>query len=253
MTKIHIGTMGWSYSFWIGKLYTAGCKPEEYLSEYSKHFDTVEVDSTFYRIPYKSTVAKWKTQTQPEFIFSAKFPKAITHDKRLVDCEEELKRFLESISPLQEKTGPLLLQFPPSFKSTNIPALKEFLEKMPHGHRLAVEVRNRELLSSELNSLLRDNRVTLVFTDHSSTQEMEEVTGDFVYVRCEGDRKKVQGTSGKVEVEKIDDVKNWADRIKRYADKSMEVFVYFSKYYTGYPPSDAEQLKKALKLTVNLK
>lgn len=246
MSKVHIGTMGWSYSFWTGKLYPTGCKPEEYLTEYSKHFDTVEVDSTFYRIPYKRTVAKWRTQTQPGFIFSAKFPQAITHEKLLVDCEEEVERFLWSISLLKEKAGPLLLQLPPSFKQANTPALKDFLKNMPRGHRVATEFRNREMMSPEVYSILRDNRVSLVFTDHPLPQVTEEVTGDFIYIRCEGDRRKVGGASGRIEVDRTSDIKNLADKITAYTDKSMEVFVYFSKYYSGYPPYDAEQLIRFL-------
>lgn len=89
--KVHIGTMGWSYTFWLGKLYPKECKPEQFLSQYSKHFDTVEVNSTFYRIPYKSTVTKWRDQTPAEFIFSAKFPRVITHEKMLRNCEKRVR------------------------------------------------------------------------------------------------------------------------------------------------------------------
>ena len=89
--KVHIGTMGWSYNFWTGNFYPKDLAPENFLSEYAKHFDTVEVDNTFYRIPSKDTVEKWRDQTPPNFLFSAKFPRRITHEKMLRDCEEIVK------------------------------------------------------------------------------------------------------------------------------------------------------------------
>ncbi len=244
MSRVHVGTMGWSYRFWVGRLYPEDSKPEEYLSEYSTRFDTVEVDSTFYRIPYQSTVNKWRTQTQPQFTFSAKFPKVITHTKLLSDTNEEVRRFLESISLLREKMGPLLLQLPPNFKKENIAALRDFLDSMPDGYRVTVEVRNREVLSTELFSLLRERSIPLALVDHPYLPTVEEVTGDFVYIRCEGDRRKIKGTSGIVEVDRSADTKKWAERIRKYVASSLEVFVYFSKFYSGYPPQDAEQLKE---------
>ena len=90
--------MGWSYNFWAGNFYPEGLKAEEFLTEYAKHFKTVEVDSTFYRTPYESTVVKWKKQTPDDFIFSLKFPKVITHEKMLRNCEENVTYFMNRVS-----------------------------------------------------------------------------------------------------------------------------------------------------------
>jgi uncharacterized protein YecE (DUF72 family) len=81
--KAHIGTMGWSYEFWVGEFYPQGLKPKEFLAEYTKHFDSVELDNTFYRIPSASTVKAWGEQTPEGFLFSAKFPRVVTHVKML--------------------------------------------------------------------------------------------------------------------------------------------------------------------------
>lgn len=242
MDKIHIGTMGWSYPFWVQNFYPKGAKSSEYLIEYSKHFDTVEIDSTFYRIPSKISFEKWRAQTPVGFLFSAKFPQIITHNKMLKDCEKESEFFIERISTLQNKLGPLLLQFPPTFGPEKITLLKDFLPNLPEKSRYAVEVRNRKLLDDTLYSVLRDNRIALALTVGHFIPETEQITADFVYIRWEGDRSKVNGTLGKVEIDKTDEIRGWAAKIDKLLDKTKEVFGYFSKYYSGHPPTDAEKL-----------
>jgi len=246
MKNLHIGTMGWSYNFWTGNFYPAGLKSEEFLAAYSKHFDTVEIDNTFYRVPYKSSVEKWKEQTPADFIFSAKFPRKVTHLKVLRDCEEEVRYFLETMKTLQSKLGPLLLQFPPKFGPKDIPALKDFIPILPKGYRFAVEVRNKNLLVDELYSLLRENGIALVLLDSPIMPRMEEVTASFVYTRWEGDRNKLSGTLGRVEIDKREDLRDWSKRIRKMLDDSIEVFGYFSKFYSGHPPSDAIELLKLI-------
>lgn len=248
LTRLHIGTMGWSYDFWVGSLYPNGLKAEEFLTEYSKHFDTVEVDSTFYGVPYESTVLRWKAQTSANFLFSLKFPKVITHEKMLKDCQEDVKRFIERISLLEDKLGPLLLQFPYSFKPEHLSLLKNFLPTLPKKQRFAVEVRNKKLLGNSLFSLLRDNKVALALVDQPFMPKLYETTADFTYIRWEGDRRKVKGTLGKVETDKSKEIADWADQIRKFIGGSVEVFGYFSKFYSGHPPNDAEQLLKLLKM-----
>ena len=238
----HIGTMGWSYSFWTGNFYPKGTSAEDLLTEYSKHFDTVEVDNTFYRIPYASTVRRWKERTPSSFLFAAKFPKTITHDKMLVDCGEELKVYMQSISQLGSKLGPMLLQFPPEFGPRHVPNLREFLPILPRGKRFAVEVRNKALLGDDLYNLLREHGVALAFVNSPSMPVSEEITADFAYVRWEGDRRKVNGKMGRVEINREKEIERWSKKIKELLDIVPNVFGYFSKYYSGYPPDDAKRL-----------
>ena len=239
--------MGWSYDFWVGTLYPKGLQPDEFLREYSRHFATVEVDNTFYRIPRPEVVDKWRDATPADFLFSCKFPQVITHEKMLRDCEEETKVFTERISRLGERLGVLLLQFPYNFEPKHLPSLKSFLASLPKGYRYAVEVRNRELLSEELYALLRDSGVALALVEHPFMPRAEEVTAEFAYIRWEGDRRKVKGTLGKVEVDRRDKIGMWAEKINRLLGEEIEVFGYFSKYFSGYPPSDIEQLSEMLR------
>ena len=246
MKNVHVGTMGWSYGFWVGNFYPRGLRPGEFLAEYSKRFETVEVNNTFYRVPSENALLKWRNQTPEGFLFSAKFPQIITHKKMLKDCEAELEFFIKRISLLQEKAGPLLLQFPPSFGPEKAILLRDFLPKLPNGHRYVVEVRNRKLLDDKLYSLLRENRIDLAISP--LMPQTEQVTADFVYIRWEGDRRKVNGALGKVEVDRTDDIRRWAEKIVKLSDETREVFGYFSKYYSGHPPTDAGQLVESLDL-----
>jgi uncharacterized protein YecE (DUF72 family) len=155
-------------------------------------------------------------------------------------------RFIEKISRLQGKLGPLLLQFPSALKSKHLHLLSDFLPKLPKGYRFVVEVRNKELLKDRLYSILEQNGVALALLDRPLMPEMETITADFTYIRWEGDRKKVKGTLGKVEVDRTADIKTWAEKIGRFIDVQTEVFGYFSKYYSGHPSTDAKQVLKFL-------
>jgi uncharacterized protein YecE (DUF72 family) len=244
MSFFHVGTMGWSYDFWKGSFYPEGLDSRDFLHYYSSKFDTVEVDGTFYRIPRKQTVVDWKQQTPSGFVFSLKFPRVITHVKMLKDCEEQTRVFLERVALLEEKLGPLLLQFTFSFGKENehVSLLREFLKALPKEHRYVVEVRNRKLLGDSFYSILRDNRVALAWVDSPSMPVVDEATSDFIYIRWEGDRHKVNGTLGRMEIDRTAQTKLWAERIRRYLDSETEVFGYFSKYYSGYPTADAHEL-----------
>lgn len=242
MDRLHVGTMGWSYEFWVGKLYPEGTTSTDFLSQYSNRFNSVELDNTFYRIPSVNTVENWRTQASEGFLFAAKFPRKITHVRMLQDCRSETNAFLEHISHLEDKLGPLLIQLPPNFKLEMLDSLREFVNNLPKNHRFAVEVRNKKMLDENLYAILKENNVALTWVDHPFMPNIDVKTADFVYIRWEGDRRKVNGTLGRTETDKTEGIKKWADRIKGLQASSIDLFGYFSKYYSGYPPADADQL-----------
>jgi uncharacterized protein YecE (DUF72 family) len=246
MQNTHLGTIGWSYSFWKGSFYPNKAASKDFLAYYSSKFNTVEVDNTFYRIPNQQAVANWREQTPDDFRFSLKFPEAITHVKMLKDCQRETSLFLERAALLKEKLGPLLLQFPSSFRVERLSSLADFLGKLPKTQRYVVEVRDEGFLNDGFYSLLRESNVALAWVDSLFMPGVTEVTSDFLYVRWEGDRQKVKGTLGKIEVDVQDNLRLWADKIKPYLNREMNVFGYFGKYYSGYPPSDINFLSKLI-------
>lgn len=233
--------MGWSYKFWTNNFYPTNIKPEDFLQEYCKHFNTVEVNSSFYRVPTVSTLKKWSHQTKSNFIFSVKAPKRITHNELIEENSDYLDYFLTSISILGSKLGPILFQFPPRFRSERFNGLKDFISVLPKKHRFAIEIRNESWFDEPFYKMLRENKIALVLGDSPWTPKLEEATTDFTYIRWEGNRKQVKGNIGRVEKEKTSDIKKWARKIRKFLE-NKEVFGYFSKYYSGHPPTDVNQL-----------
>jgi uncharacterized protein YecE (DUF72 family) len=246
MRNLHLGTIGWSYNFWKDKFYPSKSSSKEFLAYYSAKFDTVEVDNTFYRIPTEKTVTKWESQTPNNFFFSFKFPSVVTHIKMLKDCERETHLFLERTELLGEKLGASLLQFPSTFGVDRFSDLADFLQRLPKNRRYVVEVRDVRWLNSDFYSLLRANSVALAWVDSPNMPQSREVTSDFLYIRWEGDRSKVNGTLGKIETDKTENLRSWAEKIKPWLSKNIEVYGYFGKYYSGFPPSDINALLKLL-------
>ena len=165
MSKLNVGTMGWSYGFWKGNFYPEGLAAKKFLAYYANQFSTVEVDNTFYRIPRTQSVMEWKAQIPEDFVFSFKFPQVITHVKMLENCEEETNVFLKRAGLMKENLGAFLLQFPYNFGTEQIPVLRDFLLNLPKEHRYVVEVRNRKLLNYAFYSVLRDHNVVLAWID----------------------------------------------------------------------------------------
>ncbi|MCJ7713526.1 DUF72 domain-containing protein [Candidatus Bathyarchaeota archaeon] len=241
MQNVHIGTMGWSYKFWKKSFYPNDLDSSKYLNYYSSQFDTVEVNNTFYRIPNEKTVLAWKEQTPPNFIFSLKFPRKITHFKMLTNSEEDTSVFLKRVSLLKEKLGPLLIQFPYNFTEEKLPKLQEFLKILPKKYSYAVEVRNKKLLNDKLFSILKEHNVALAWANHPFLPLVEEITANFLYIRWEGNRKTVNGTLGKTEVDKSESIKIWANKIATHMG-SRRIFGYFSKYFSGNPTKDIKEI-----------
>ena len=236
--------MGWSYAHWVGFFYPDGLKPINYLREYAKRLDSVEVNSTFYRIPSKKTVQSWRSDTPENFCFAVKLPRSITHIE--LGDTEKLGVFIKNVSSLGSKLGPILIQFPPSFKLDELPNLIRFLDNLSKKHRYAVEFRNNEWLSDNIYKLLVDYDVGLVLVEQPWMPEMNDVTADFVYIRLQGDRRKISGNLNQVEVNRSKDTRSWAKKILKFLDSGHDVYVYVSKYYSGNPHEDVNQLKTYL-------
>jgi uncharacterized protein YecE (DUF72 family) len=128
---LYLGTSGWSYADWEGTLYPEALPAGARLAEYVKRYATVEIDSTFYGTPRRSTVRNWREVAPEGFLFAAKFPQEITHEKNLVDAEAETERYIRTMAELGNRLGPLLLQLPPSFSVEGMGVLEDFLKICP--------------------------------------------------------------------------------------------------------------------------
>jgi uncharacterized protein YecE (DUF72 family) len=235
--------MGWSYKFWVGKLYPEDTKPTEYLTEYAKAMNSVEVDATFYRIPSVSTVEAWREAVPEGFRFAAKFPQTVTHAPRLIYDAEKLDFFLHHIEAFGSKLGPLLLQFPPSLKPA-YPALNDLLEAIPKNRLIATEFRNKHWFTEETYKMLRDHGVALASTNREGVPEVD--TAEFAYIRWEGDRRVVVAERGEVQVDRSAETVGWVSMMKKHLEARRDIYGYFSKFYSGYPPSDVKTLRNGL-------
>jgi uncharacterized protein YecE (DUF72 family) len=176
-----------------------------------------------------------------KFLVHIKSSKKITHEKTTQLDSDYLDYFLTNITHLGSKLGPVQFQFPPSFKSDSINFLKDLVSVLHKQHRYSLEVRNKSWCDDQFYIFLNENTVALVLGDSPWLQGIEKITANFAYFRFEGNRKQVKGTSGIVEKERSGDIKKWADKIQSLPD-DMEVFGYFSKYYSGHSQTDAQQL-----------
>jgi uncharacterized protein YecE (DUF72 family) len=242
--QLYLGSMGWSYNFW--PLYGEESKPDNYLSIYSENFNSVEINNTFYRIPSQTMVKHWFNEVPKSFVFSAKFPRSISHAFGLDYDEERLHVFLGNLSVLGKKKGPVVLQLPPFSGLDDHDNLRALLEALPEDNLYAVEFRNRKWFKESTYELLETHNVAMVLQEHPTLPESTELTTKFVYIRCEGDRKRVNGKKGVTEANRLEDTEKWAKRVNKYLEDELDVYCYFSKYYSGYPPDDIAQMKKFL-------
>jgi uncharacterized protein YecE (DUF72 family) len=154
---------------------------------------------------------------------------------------------MKNISYLGTKLGPFLIQFPPSFQSKKIQFLSRFLEGLPEENQYAVEFRNKSWLTEETFELLKSNNISMVQGGYLEIRSHTSISESFVYIRLEGDRDKVNGERGEVEVNRSEDLDLWSNLITGFLKNSQDVYVYVSKYFSGYPPSDIEYLYSKLK------
>lgn len=199
MPSLFIGTSAFTAAGWEDAVYPPGIKPADYLTFYATRFNSVEVDSTFYRTPSKATVQGWDAKTPPGFLFGARVPQKITREKVLTDCEDDLANFLKVMDVLGDKLGPVLFQFGyfsrRVFIGVNefLARLVPFLKKLPEGYRFAVEIRNRNWLVPQLVEALCERGVALALIDQmwmpkptNWFAKIDPVTADFTYVRWLG-------------------------------------------------------------------
>jgi uncharacterized protein YecE (DUF72 family) len=262
MADMRIGTSAFTAAGWDGTFYPQGIAAREQLSFYATQFDTVELDNTFYRTPAISTVKGWYAKTPPGFVFAAKVPQVITHEKMLMDCAEDLKLFLGTMDELQEKLGPLLFQFgyfnKSKFKNGSefLARLKPFLEKLPSGYKFALEIRNKYWLDARFVETLREHGVALALIDQSWMPRPREIKGnldlitaDFTYVRWLGDRKGIeeQTTSwDKTIVDRTSKLKEWVDVFMKFFFRNIKIFAFANNHYAGHAPATVRQFEQLL-------
>jgi len=245
--EVQLGTSGWSYKDWEGPFYPKGEKKK--LTYYSRFFKTVEIDSTFYAYPSKGMPLGAARSTPPGFVFSAKLPKLITHEKML-DLEkgvkEDLFRFLHLMKPLidEGKLGPLLIQLPPSFTyAGGFRKLSGFLGALPTDVSFAAEFRNKSWLGkADTVDLLRKHNVAITTVDEPLLPPETTTTADFAFVRWHG-RGQRPWYNYRYRQEELE---GWTEKVRAIATKTKKVYGYFNNHFRGYAIENSLQMMELL-------
>lgn len=238
-SKLLIGTSGWSYEHWKNIFYPSKLKSTEWLKFFSQHFKTVEINNSFYRLPPRETFLKWYTASPNNFIFAVKVSRFITHIKRLRECQEPMQKFLDHSSALKEKEGPLLFQFPPSFK-IDLARLENFLSILPSGKEYVFEFRHQTWFDKKIYDILEKNKIALCLADSPSFPCEFRITAPFTFVRMHGG-KILYGSNYSEE-----ELNQWAQRIKKFLREGIKVYVYFNNDAYGYAIFNALKLRQLL-------
>ncbi len=237
--RIHIGTSGWHYEHWRGPFYPVDLPKTQFLRYYAERFQTVEINSSFYRLPSQETLLKWRETTQEGFLFAVKASRFITHMKKLKEPERTLPPFLGTVDALGQKLGPILFQLPPSW-GFHAERFSAFLSALPHGLRYAFEFRNPSWFNDQAYKAMAERGVAMCIFDLAGFQSPREVTGELVYLRLHGPKGAYRGQYD----ERV--LRGWANAIHAWARTGKEVYCYFDNDEAGYAARDAYRLRELL-------
>jgi uncharacterized protein YecE (DUF72 family) len=241
--KLRIGCSGWGYDDWLGSFYPKDTPKSEYLSLYSKVFDCVEVDSSFYRNPGPATTKSWYKTTPPGFTFTMKMPKRITHEKKLRQVTEQLGWFYASTKELKEKAGPMVAQLPPSIKyDRDWTVMQDFVKALDASYRHAIEFRHASWFREDVYGLLRDRNVAMVWTENQYLRSPSAVTSDSIYLRMVGDREITE--FHEVQKDKSAEMRAWYKELEDAADSVKGAMVFFNNHYAGFGPGSVNEFRR---------
>jgi uncharacterized protein YecE (DUF72 family) len=241
LRQVRVGCSGWNYDDWRGRLYPEGLGKSRWLRRYAEELDTVEVNSTFYRLASRDAVARWVEQTPDDFVFAAKASRYLTHVRRLRDIEQGIERYYERIEPLvaSRKLGPIVWQLPANFRA-DVELLAGVLPVLPAG-RHCFEFRHESWFTREVYDLLGEHGAALVIADHPKWPfQARELTTDWTLVRLHHGHRGRRGNYSESEIEE------WARRIAQWRRRA-DVLVYFNNDWEGFAVENARSLKRRLR------
>ena len=231
-----IGTSGWVYPHWRGTFYPAGLRQAGWFDHYARHFDTVEINNTFYRLQAESAFDAWREQAPPGFLYAVKANRYITHVRRLIDAGEPLARFLERARHIGPALGPILYQLPPRWHA-NLPRLESFIALLPDDLTQVFEFRDPTWFSPAVAELLSARGLSFCIFHMAGLETPLAVTGGTVYVRLHGPH------GGDYDRAALD---LWAQRVREWCGAGHDVYVYFNNDIRGYAVRNALLLKELL-------
>jgi uncharacterized protein YecE (DUF72 family) len=251
--RFNIGCSGWSYEGWKGNLYPKDMENKDYLPYYSKFFKFVEVDSTYYHIPSRSTVRGWKDKTPDDFRFSLKFPKIITHERKLEDVIKPLSILFYSLEPLIDKTLTLLIQLPPFLsEKRGFTSLQDMVHHLDKRFRYSLEVRHPSWFSDNVYEFLRENNISLVWSVRDKLQTPSVLTSDQLYIRFIGDRSISEMDFGKIVKDRRKEMLEYAKKVRETQDENpniRDILIAFNNHFAGFGPQSVNDFLKLMNMS----
>jgi len=249
LDNVFLGCSGWSYKEWVGPFYRKG--ERRMLRAYGRVFNTAEINTTFYRYPTDKMVMGWARYSPSNFVFSAKLPKVITHNKKLdleAGVEEDLQKFCEimRILLLNGKLGCLLIQLPPKYEY-DLDHLESFFKILPLDFKFAIEFRNISWMRKETWDLLKKHEVAYTIVDEPLLPPEIHITSNIAYFRWHGMGEK-PWFNYKYSKEELEP---WIPKVKITAKKVKKVYGYFNNHFHGYAPENCLQVIEMLGMLEN--
>lgn len=236
-----IGTSGWHYDHWRQLFYPPKLGKPGWLEFYSRQFNTVELNNSFYRLPSEANFVAWYDTTPPDFIFAVKVSRFITHVKRLKNSAEAVAKFTDRAKLLKEKLGPLLYQLPPGMPRDDA-VLVSFLSALPRGLRHVFEFRHPSWLVEPVFEILRRFDAGLCVFDMPTLRAPLVTTTDIAYFRFHGRGELYAGSYSD------DDLADWAEKIAGLTTKLETVYIYFNNDIGGYALDNARTIRGYLRV-----
>ncbi|MEW6581520.1 MAG: DUF72 domain-containing protein [Actinomycetota bacterium] len=236
---VYLGTSGWQYRHWRGRLYPEGVPQRRWLEHYAERFAVVEVNASFYRLPSRGTVEEWARRTPEDFVMAVKASRYLTHVRRLRDPGPPVARLLDVTEPLGRKLGPVLVQLPPGMRR-DAATLAAALDAFPRGVRVAVEPRHPSWDDEEVFEVLRRHDAALCMVDRGGSHPDPVRTASWGYLRMHEGVASPAGCYGEHALDA------WAARLGALFAPQDTVFVFFNNDAEGCAPRDAALLAPRL-------
>ncbi len=236
--RIHIGCSGWVYRHWRDTFYPPGLPQRQWFSHYAAEFDTVEINASFYRLPLAKTFDGWREKAPPNFRYAVKVNRFITHNKKLLDCADEVAEFVDLARRLGTALGPLLIQLPPSLHR-NDDRLASFLQQLPPDLEHVLEFRHASWYAEDVLRLLNSHGTGFVAHDLAGLVSPRWASGRTAYVRFHGTGGKYWGRYSE------EQMADWAAWLLEQVAEGRSAYAYFNNDIHGHALEDARTLKRA--------
>lgn len=259
MPSIHLGTSSWQFDEWRGVFFPEGLAKKDQLAYYATQFASVEVNTSFYGVPHPGTLINWVESVPDGFTFCLKFPRAITHEKRLLNCEEETLIFLDVLRSLGVAAAPALIQFPPDFSrhrhGKQLATYLDWLAGELDTLRVGVEVRSLDLMTPAFADFLGERGMAYVLVVRENTPDAYDFWGElatagrvpnFTLIRWIGDDKNGPTGNDALVAPRDAELDHWAERLVHLQQLGMSVYGYMHNPFEGHSPASLRRLQERL-------